>query len=66
MQQLSEQGSQIEQFNYLQYVKNTNETLFYHLLTTHLEQLTPLVYTPTVGQACQQFGEHFRFPEGSS
>eukprot|EP01128_Nolandella_sp_AFSM9_P003612 TRINITY_DN156_c1_g3_i1.p1 TRINITY_DN156_c1_g3~~TRINITY_DN156_c1_g3_i1.p1 ORF type:complete len:501 (-),score=157.44 TRINITY_DN156_c1_g3_i1:113-1615(-) len=64
MRQLSNKGSQIEQYNYLSMLKNANETLFYYLLTHHLEQLTPLVYTPTVGKGCQEFSEHFNFPEG--
>lgn len=48
MFQLKNKGSQIEQYNYLSFLKHTNETLFYYLLTHHLEELTPLVYTPTV------------------
>ena len=48
--QLSAQPTPIEQFNYLQQVKQSNETLFYHLLTHNLQKLCPLVYTPTVGQ----------------
>ena len=53
-----------ERYNYLVNLKHTNETLFYYVLSNNLLELTPIVYTPTVGLACQQFGEHYRVAEG--
>ena len=49
---------------YLQGLHCRNETLFHRVLLDHIEELAPLVYTPTVGRVCQEFGSHFRRPRG--
>lgn len=49
---------------YLRQLQDTNEVLFYGLLTRHLEEMLPVVYTPTVGEACRRFSEIYRRPRG--
>ncbi|KAF2656060.1 NADP-dependent malic enzyme [Lophiostoma macrostomum CBS 122681] len=54
----------IEKFQYLVHLKATNVHLFYRLLSENIKELTPLIYTPTVGEACVRWHEIFTQPEG--
>jgi malate dehydrogenase (oxaloacetate-decarboxylating) len=53
-----------ERYAYLRDLQDTNETLFYAVLVRNLEEMMPLVYTPTVGEGCQRFSEIWRKPRG--
>ncbi len=54
----------LERHIYLRALQDTNEVLFYRLLLDHIEEMTPLVYTPVVAQACRQFSHIYRRPRG--
>src|SRR6266849_3841960 len=54
----------LERHIYLRALQDTNEVLFYKLLLDHIEEMTPMVYTPVVALACQQFSHIYRRPRG--
>ncbi len=49
---------------FLRNIQDTNETLYLRLITEHLEEMLPLIYTPTVGKACQLFSKIYRRKRG--
>ena len=55
-------GSDLERFAYLQFLRERNLTLFHRFLEEHIEAALPIVYTPTVGKAIQQFSHSYRSP----
>ena len=62
--QYPEQADDLAKWVYLTNLRNRNEVLFYKLLTEHIEEMLPIVYTPTVGLAIEQFTNEFRRPRG--
>lgn len=64
MQVLRAYQTDFERYAFLRDLQDNNETLFYALVTRNLEEVLPLVYTPTVGEGCQRFSEIWRKPRG--
>jgi malate dehydrogenase (oxaloacetate-decarboxylating)(NADP+) len=64
LENLRRKNTDIEKFIFLAALHERNERLFYRLVVDHVEEIMPLIYTPTVGQACKEFGHIFRRPKG--
>ena len=61
---LKQKADDLDRHIYLRSIQDSNETLFYALLNRYTEEMLPLIYTPTVGQACQKFSQIYQNPRG--
>ncbi|GAA5334333.1 MULTISPECIES: NAD-dependent malic enzyme [Thermus] len=57
-------ASPLDKHIYLRHLQDRNEVLFYALLVDHLEEMLPILYTPTVGEAVREFSHIYRYPRG--
>ena len=63
-QQFREQPDALSKNVYLSAMRDRNEVLFYRLLAEHLEEMLPIVYTPTIGEAIERFSHTYNRPRG--
>jgi len=64
IENVRKKSSPLEKYIYLISLMDRNENLFYYALSKNVEEIMPIIYTPTVGQACQEYGHIFRRPRG--
>jgi len=64
MEQLRSKDKDIEKYIYLSGLKDADPNMFFELCLNHMPEITPIIYTPTVGDACLQYSHIFRKPEG--
>ncbi|KAF9548182.1 malate dehydrogenase [Agrocybe pediades] len=64
LEQLRSKDKNLEKYIYLSHLKTEDPSIFYRLCIDHMAEITPIIYTPTVGDACVNFSHIYRRPEG--
>ncbi|MBV5308694.1 NAD-dependent malic enzyme [Chromatium okenii] len=64
MQNVHRQHSDLDRYTYLETLHDRNETLYFRVLLAHINELTPIIYTPVVGLACSQFSQIYQRSRG--
>jgi len=64
LENMRRKSNDIEKYIFLNALLERNQRLFYRIMIDHMEEVLPLVYTPTVGEACSEFAHIFRKPQG--
>lgn len=64
LQEVRAEQSMIRKHVILEDVHDRDETLYHRILVDHMEEMAPIIYTPTVGQACNEFAMRYRRPRG--
>ncbi|WP_051214995.1 NAD-dependent malic enzyme [Granulicoccus phenolivorans] len=63
--QYQKQPDNLSRYTFLMSLQDRNEVLFYRVLAEHLDEMLPIIYTPTIGQAIQEFSSWFNVPRGA-
>lgn len=64
MENMRKKGENIEKYIFMSALQDRNERLYYHVIMNHLEEILPIIYTPTVGEVCKKFSHIYRIDKG--